>query len=68
MLAGAQVRPRDSQVKTWLDTQNPASLARKAHDGEDVFREAEPKLVSGARHSDSALPRHQHLLSTLHCT
>ncbi|AWV04336.1 hypothetical protein DM992_33490 [Burkholderia sp. JP2-270] len=67
MLAGEQVRPRYSQVRARLDTPNPASLARKVHDGEDVFRKAEPKLVSGVRRSGSAFLRHQHLLSALHC-
>ncbi len=38
MLAGDQVRPPYSRVKAWLDTQNPASLAQKAHDAENVFR------------------------------
>jgi len=68
MLVGELVHPRDSQVKARLDTQNPASRVRKAPDVKDVFRKAELKLVSGARHSDSALLRHQHLLSALHCT
>nr|WP_269766024.1 transposase [Burkholderia ubonensis] len=38
MLAGDQVRPPYSRVKAWLDTQNPASLAQKARDAENVFR------------------------------
>ncbi|KVE06956.1 MULTISPECIES: circularly permuted type 2 ATP-grasp protein [Burkholderia] len=36
--SGDMVRAPYARLKQWLDTQNPASLAQKAHDAEGVFR------------------------------
>ncbi|RQZ18865.1 circularly permuted type 2 ATP-grasp protein, partial [Burkholderia sp. Bp9031] len=36
--SGEMVRAPYARLKQWLDTQNPASLAQKAHDAEGVFR------------------------------
>jgi len=36
--SGDTVRLPYARLKQWLDTQNPASLAQKAHDAEGVFR------------------------------
>ncbi|KVD08837.1 hypothetical protein WI81_30295, partial [Burkholderia ubonensis] len=36
--SGDMVRAPYARLKQWLDTQNPASLAQKARDAENVFR------------------------------
>ncbi|NHH84716.1 hypothetical protein DRA46_06867 [Burkholderia gladioli] len=38
LLSGDAVRAPYERLKQWLDKQDPASLAQKAHDAEGVFR------------------------------